>query len=85
MDDEKKKRLEDAGWKVGDADEFLEDIMKPKHLSQIEEHYKDSARSVVFDNMFGGEWMVDIQGCFADFELHEIVKALRAVNKAGKL
>ena len=27
VDDEKKKRLEEAGWKVGDADEFLEDIM----------------------------------------------------------
>ena len=72
-------------WKTGNADEFLEDIMKPKRLSQIEEHYKDSARSVVFDNMFGGEWMVDIQGCFADFEMKDIALALLAANKAGRL
>ena len=70
---------------MDNAEEFLEDIMKPKHLSQIEEHYKDSARSVVFDNMFGGEWMVDIQGCFAGFELKDIANALLAANKAGKL
>ena len=72
-------------WKTGNADEFLEDIMKPARLSKIEEHYKDSARGVVFDNMFGGEWMVDIRGCFADFEIKDIASALLAANKAGKL
>ena len=58
---------------------------KPARLEKIEKHYKDSARNVVFDNMFGGEWMVDIQGCFADFEIKDIASALLAANKAGRL
>ena len=39
MDDEKRKRLEEAGWKVGDADEFLADMMP--------EHGTDAARGIV--------------------------------------
>jgi len=80
----------EKGWKTGDADEFLEDIMKPKRLEKLEAYYQDSARVVLFDKMFfgfrfGGEWMVDIRGHFADFEIDEINRALKAVNKAGKL
>ena len=59
--------------------------MKPKHLEKLEEYYQDSARVVLFDNRFGGEWMVDIRGHFADFEIDEINRALKSVNKAGKL
>ena len=40
---------------------------------------------VAFHEQDEGYWCVDIKGCFADYELHEIVKALKAVNKAGKL
>ena len=58
---------------------------KPARLEKLEEHYKDSARNVVFDDLFGGEWMVDIRGCFAGFELKDIANALQAANKAGKL
>ena len=58
---------------------------KPSRLLKIEDHYQDSARVVLFDNRFGGEWMVDIRGHFADFEIDEINRALKAVNKAGKL
>ena len=50
--------------------------MKPKHLEKLEEYYQDSARVVLFDNRFGGEWMVDIRGHFADFEIKEIAEAL---------
>ena len=83
MDDEKKKRLEDAGWQVGDADEFLD--AKPKRPQKIEASYADSNMQVEFDNDFGGEWMVYIKGHFADFEIKEISNALKAVNKSGKL
>ena len=72
-------------WKTGDADEFLEDIMKPKRLERLEEYFQDSARVVLFDNRFGGEWMVDIQGHFSTVEIDEINRALKSVNKAGKL
>ena len=59
--------------------------MKPKRLEKLEAHYQDSARVVLFDNRFGGEWMVYIKGHFADFEIDEINRAMKAVNKAGKL
>ena len=60
---------------------------KPKRLQKLEDLWRDDdAGTVEFDNGFDGEWMVYIKsGHFADFELHEIVKALRAANKAGKL
>ena len=58
---------------------------KPARLLKLEAYYQDSARVVLFDNRFGGEWMVDIQGHFADFEFDEINRALKSVNKAGKL
>ena len=58
---------------------------KPARLLKLEDYYQDSARVVLFDNRFGGEWMVDIRGHFADFEIDEINRALKAVNKAGKL
>ena len=54
--------------------------MKPKRLEKLEEYYQDSARVVLFDNRFGGEWMVDIRGHFADFEIKEIVEALEEAN-----
>ena len=72
-------------WKTGDVEEFFEDITKPARLIKLEGIYEDSARVVLFDNRFGGEWMVDIRGHFADFEIDEINRALKAVNKAGKL
>ena len=58
---------------------------KPARLEKLEKYYEESARVVLFDNRFGGEWMVDIRGHFADFEIDEINRALKAVNKAGKL
>ena len=72
-------------WATGSAEEFLEDIMKPNRLERLEEYFQDSARVVLFDNRFGGEWMVDIRGHFADFEIDEINRALKSVNRAGKL
>ena len=74
-----------AKWKLGTAEDFFEDIMKPKRLQKIEDYYQESARVVLFDNRFGGEWTVDIRGHFADFEIDEINRALKSVNKAGKL
>ena len=53
--------------------------MKPKRLETLEAYYQDSARVVLFDIRFGGEWMIDIRGHFADFEIKEIVEALEEV------
>ena len=58
---------------------------KPARLEKLEDYYKDSARVVLFDNRFGGEWMVDISGHFSSVEIDEINRALKSVNKAGKL
>ena len=60
--------------------------MKPKRLQKLEEYWLSRGGPFVhFHEQDAGYWCVDIEGCFADFELHEIVKALKAVNKAGKL
>ena len=58
---------------------------KPARLEKLEEYYQDSARVVLFDNRFGGEWMIDIRGTFSTVEIDEINRALKSVNKAGKL
>ena len=60
-------------------------IDKPARLSKLEQYYEDSARVVLFDNEFGGEWMVYISGHFSSVEIDEINRALKAVNKAGRL
>ena len=72
-------------WKTGDVEEFFEDITKPARLIKLEGIYEDSARVVLFDNRFGGEWMVDIKGCFAGFEIKEIANALKAANRLKPL
>ena len=61
-------------------------IAKPPRLQKLEAYWQDSkAGTVKFDNGFAGEWMVYMNGHFADFEIKEIANALRAANKAGKL
>jgi len=57
---------------------------KPKRLQKLEDRWRDDDAGTV-DNEFGGEWMVYVSGHFAGFELHDLVKALKAANKAGKL
>ena len=58
----------------------------PKRLQKIEDYWQSRGGPFVsFHEQDAGYWCVDIEGCFADFELHEIVKALKAANKAGKL
>ena len=53
---------------------------KPARLEKLEQYYEDSARVVLFDNRFGGEWMVDIRGHFSDFEIKEIAEAWEEAN-----
>lgn len=59
--------------------------MKPKRLEKLEKYWADSPQEVLFEEQDAGFWCVYINGFFADHELHEIVKALKAVNKAGRL
>ena len=58
---------------------------KPARLEKIENYWEQQFRTVEFEEQDIGSWVVVIRGCFADYELHEVVKALKAVNKAGKL
>ena len=58
---------------------------KPKRLQKLEAYWADSSQQVLFEEQDAGYWAVRLDGFFADFEIHEIVKALRAVNKAGRL
>ncbi len=82
MDEEKKKKLEAAGWRVGDADEFLG---KTKRMKKIEEWWAEQHRVVEFEESDAGYWHVYVKGFFADFEICEIANALKAANKDGKL
>jgi len=59
---------------------------KPKRLQKLEDRWRDDdAGTVEFDNGFSGEWMVYVSGRFSCGEIYDIVKALKAANKAGKL
>jgi len=58
---------------------------KPKRMQKIEAEYEDRVVEVMFEEMDAGYWSVYISGYFADHELHEITKALKAANKAGRL
>ena len=54
---------------------------KPARLQKIEDHYAHTSMHVEFDDGFGGEWMVHINGHFADFEVKAIADALEEANK----
>ena len=58
---------------------------KPARLAKLEAAYEDRVVAVMFEEMDAGYWSVYLDGYFADHELAEIAKALRAVNKAGRL
>ena len=58
---------------------------KPKRLEKLEEHWTEQVREVTFEESDAGYWHVYIKGFFADFEIAEIARALKAANKAGKL
>jgi len=58
---------------------------KPKRMQKIEAAYEDRVVGVEFEEMDAGYWSVCLMGYFADHELAEIVKALKAANKAGRL
>ena len=58
---------------------------KPKRLTKLEKYWEDYTGTVEFNEQDSGNWCVYISGFFADFELAEITKALKAANKAGAL
>ena len=58
---------------------------KPKRLAKLEKYWADLEQEVTFEEQDIGSWCVYINGFLADHELHEIVKALKKVNKAGPL
>ena len=59
---------------------------KPARLQKLEDYWLERGGPfVAFHEQDEGYWCADIKGCFADYELHEVAKALKAVNKAGKL
>ena len=72
-------------WATGSADEFLEDIMKPDRLVKLEDFYKDSERTVEFEESDAGYWMVLLRGVFQDFELAEMNRTLKQANRLKPL
>jgi len=58
---------------------------KPKRLAKLEAYWADSPQEVLFEEQDVGYWCVFINGYLASHELAEIVKALKAANKAGRL
>jgi hypothetical protein len=58
---------------------------KPARLSKLEAYWEERYCKVEFHEQDEGSWCVEIQGWYAAHELAEIAKALRAVNKAGRL
>ena len=58
---------------------------KPKRMQKLEDAYQDRVVEVMFEEMDVGYWSVYLKGYFADHELAEITKALKAANKAGRL
>ena len=60
-------------------------MQKPKRLQKLEDAYQERYVDVSFGFKDFDEWTVYLRGYFADFELHEIVKALKSANKAGRL
>ena len=74
-----------AKWKLGTAEDFFEDIMKPKRLQKIEDYYKDSERTVEFEESDAGYWMVLLRGVFQDFELAEMNRTLKQANRLKPL
>ena len=60
-------------------------MTKPKRLSKLEAAYENRVVEVMFEEMDAGYWSVYLKGYFADHELAEITKALKAANKAGRL
>jgi hypothetical protein len=58
---------------------------KTKRMLKIEAYWEEQHRTVEFEEQDAGYWHVYVKGYFADHELHEIVKALKAANKAGVL
>ena len=58
---------------------------KPARLSKLEQYWQDSSQQVCFEEQDSGYWAVWLDGFFADFEIKEIAKALKAANKAGRL
>ena len=58
---------------------------KPKRLEKLESYWQYSPQEVKFEEQDVGFWCVYINGYLASHELAEIVKALKAANKAGVL
>ena len=58
---------------------------KPARLAKIEAYHKDKGGEYVDFRLWQDRWGVVLDGRFEDQEVNEIAKALRAVNKAGRL
>ena len=58
---------------------------KPKRMQKLEAAYEDRYVDVRFEETDRSNWSIYLKGHFADHELAEITKALKAANKAGRL
>ena len=60
-------------------------MTKPKRLQKIEDYWAKRMIDVRFEYEDFDEWTVYMKGYFDAAEVKEIAKALKAVNKAGRL
>ena len=58
---------------------------KTKRMLKIETYWDDYSAEAEFIEQDNRYWCVRLKGFFADFELAEIVKALKSANRAGRL
>jgi len=58
---------------------------KPKRLQKLEDYWSLRPIDVWFEYEDFDEWTVYMKGYFDAAEVSEIAKALKAVNKAGRL
>ena len=59
-------------------------MTKPKRLQKLEDYWQARGSAYV-DFRESDHWYVILDGAFDTVELHAIVKALKAANKAGQL
>ena len=77
VDNEKRKRLEAAGWKVGDADEFL-----GEHVHKYRAVWSDGSPSLVCDCQYSLNEQMIIERCNATEKLLRVARAGKSVDES---
>jgi hypothetical protein len=79
MDKKKKKKLEDAGWKIGDVDDFLGKPFKETIIQRLltDKKFKSGLEEAVIDTILEGDYYA------AHLMLKDLVKYKERKNTGG--